>query len=106
MRKRQSNNVHTSFLKFLLEKKSNEQDEEKRKVCKEKNITLIEIPYWWDKQLSSLISTIHQQRKDLIPICDEKPISNQYFEINSIRNDNIELMHGEDWSGDEDIRGW
>lgn len=43
-----------------------ERDKEKRMRCKEKGITLIEIPYWWDKQKSSLISTIHQSRPDLL----------------------------------------
>jgi len=47
-------------------------DKEKQKLCKQNGITLIEIPYWWDKQLSSLISTIHQQRKDLIFDCNIK----------------------------------
>jgi hypothetical protein len=28
-------------------------------------ITLIQIPYWWDKQKDSLISTIHDQKPDL-----------------------------------------
>ena len=41
-------------------------DKEKKKICEQNGITLIEIPYWWDKQLSSLITTIHQQRKELI----------------------------------------
>ena len=41
-------------------------DKEKKEICFENGITLIEIPYWWDKQLSSLIATIHQQRKDQV----------------------------------------
>lgn len=41
-------------------------DKEKREKCKEKGITLIEIPYWWDNKLSSLISTIHLERPDLL----------------------------------------
>jgi hypothetical protein len=41
-------------------------DKEKREKCKEKGITLIEIPYWWDNKLSSLISTIHRERSDLV----------------------------------------
>jgi hypothetical protein len=43
-----------------------ERDEEKRKICKEKKITLIEIPYWWDKQISSLAATIYKERNDLL----------------------------------------
>ena len=31
-------------------------DEEKRTLCKEKGITLIEVPFWWDKQKSSLVA--------------------------------------------------
>jgi hypothetical protein len=41
-------------------------DEEKRKGCKEKHITLIEVPYWWDKEFYSLAETIRIQRPDLI----------------------------------------
>jgi hypothetical protein len=52
-----------------------QKDEEKRILCLEKGITLIEIPYWWDKEKLSLISSIHKQRPDLIytPI-NEQPI--------------------------------
>ena len=43
-----------------------ERDKEKRILCKEKEITLIEIPYWWDKQISSLAATIQNERNDLL----------------------------------------
>ena len=43
-----------------------EKDEEKRKLCIENEITLIEIPYWWDWKQSTLISIIKQQRADLL----------------------------------------
>ena len=43
-----------------------QRDLEKRITCLEKEITLIEIPYWWNKESSSLASTIHKQREDLI----------------------------------------
>ena len=36
-----------------------QRDEEKRKACEEKGITLIEVPYWWDRQISSLVAMIH-----------------------------------------------
>ena len=42
-------------------------DEEKRIICKEKGITVIEIPYWWDYKLNSLLTAIHKYRPDLIP---------------------------------------
>ena len=44
-----------------------ERDEEKRKACKENEITLIEVPYWWNKETSSLAATIQKERNDLIP---------------------------------------
>ena len=46
--------------------KHSERDLEKSLACKEKGITLIEIPYWWDFKKESLIATIHQYRPDLI----------------------------------------
>jgi hypothetical protein len=41
-------------------------DREKELACKEKGITLIEIPYWWNKEKSSLMATIHKERPDLL----------------------------------------
>lgn len=43
-----------------------EKDGEKGLACKEKGITLIEIPFWWDKEKSSLMATIHGKRPDLL----------------------------------------
>jgi hypothetical protein len=51
-----------------------ERDQEKKRVCKEKGITLIEIPYWWNFERTSLIATIHQHRPDLIALSSEEPI--------------------------------
>jgi hypothetical protein len=42
-------------------------DKDKRKACKENEITLIEVPYWWDMETPSLVATIHKEREDLIP---------------------------------------
>jgi hypothetical protein len=41
-------------------------DKEKRETCKDKGITLIEIPYWWDKTLTSLKTTINHARQNLV----------------------------------------
>lgn len=35
-------------------------------MCKEVGITLIEIPYWWDKKLPSLCATIYNSRPDIL----------------------------------------
>jgi hypothetical protein len=43
-------------------------DEEKRQACKSLDITLIEVPYWWDYQRDSIVSFIQDARPDLVPI--------------------------------------
>jgi hypothetical protein len=43
-----------------------QKDKEKEEQCRLKGIILIKIPYWWDKTLSSLATTIQQQRGDVI----------------------------------------
>ncbi len=41
-------------------------DKYKREKCQEIGITLIEIPYWWDCKLDSLIATIRAERPELL----------------------------------------
>ncbi len=41
-------------------------DQNKRAACEEHGITLIEIPYWWDRRRESLLATVYQHRPDLI----------------------------------------
>jgi hypothetical protein len=43
-----------------------ERDNEKRQVCAQKGITLIEVPYWWDKTKRSLEATLHLARPDIL----------------------------------------
>jgi hypothetical protein len=45
-----------------------QRDVEKREACKMNGITLIEIPYWWDKKRESLEATIHSKRPDLVNV--------------------------------------
>src|SRR5690349_19831418 len=45
-----------------------QRDQEKRLACKKHGITIIEIPYWWNRKKESLLATIHAHRRDLIPI--------------------------------------
>jgi hypothetical protein len=40
-------------------------DNTKRMACKMENITLIEIPYWWDRKMESLYDIIKNIRPDL-----------------------------------------
>lgn len=41
-------------------------DEEKRIACEAEGITLIEVPYWWDGNVASLMATIKSARPDLL----------------------------------------
>lgn len=43
------------------------EDLEKKNACEKLNITLIQVPYWWDRKKESLLSTIRNVRPDLIP---------------------------------------
>jgi hypothetical protein len=58
---------------------SKKRDQEKQIACKKNNITLIEIPYWWDSKKETLIATIHKHRTDLfIDPGKGKPIEINY----------------------------
>lgn len=46
-------------------------DRQKLELCNENGITLIEIPFWWDKQLTTLIATIQGHRPNLT-LCEKK----------------------------------
>lgn len=93
-----------------------EKDEEKRILCREKEITLIEIPYWWDKQKSSLASTIHKERNDLLTLCHtgSEPIPVQQLSEGKLlpflfviyKESSIPIMHGIEWDGDQNLEGW
>ena len=39
-------------------------------MCKEAGISLVEVPYWWDRTADSLAATIYSHRPDLFA---EKP---------------------------------
>jgi hypothetical protein len=41
--------------------KQQERDQQKRQACRENNIKLIEVPFWWDGQIGSLAATIMQE---------------------------------------------
>jgi hypothetical protein len=58
-----------------------ERQKNKKQVCEGKNISLVEIPYWWDSTKESLLATIKLQRSDIqvegigqaLPIPSEPP---------------------------------
>jgi hypothetical protein len=42
-----------------------DRDRNKRRICSELGITLLEVPYWWDSSPSRLLSAIHKLRADI-----------------------------------------
>ncbi len=50
-----------------------ERDRNKLDSLKELGITVIEVPYWWDRKVTSLAATIYNSRPDLFA---EKPTGN------------------------------
>src|SRR5690242_860134 len=40
-------------------------DRKKKVICKEQGISLIIIPYWWDRKIESIAATIHSIRPDI-----------------------------------------
>eukprot|EP01125_Pyxidicula_operculata_P020364 TRINITY_DN7515_c0_g1_i3.p1 TRINITY_DN7515_c0_g1~~TRINITY_DN7515_c0_g1_i3.p1 ORF type:complete len:268 (-),score=47.11 TRINITY_DN7515_c0_g1_i3:290-1093(-) len=58
-------NLFGEFRSFI------ENDRQKAIACKNANITLIHIPYWWDLSESSLVGTILHHRPDLVKLLPE-----------------------------------
>jgi hypothetical protein len=67
-----------------------QRDSEKREICKEYGIAIVEIPFWWDMKLPSLVATISQHRSGLLlPFERGEPIivksltkSENYMDLN------------------------
>ena len=79
-----------------------DRDEEKKRACAKAEITLIEVPYWWDRTKESLAATIHKARSDLIlnpPGVDPIPLAKDAMS-------NGMLSHGYSWDGFQDVTGW
>lgn len=49
------------------QKMISERDVEKKKLCANEGISLIDVPYWWDGNIDTLAASIHKYRPDLIP---------------------------------------
>jgi len=41
-------------------------DEKKLSICRERGITLLVIPYWWNTSLESIAETIRKERPDIL----------------------------------------
>ena len=89
------------------------QDINKVLDCKNKGITLVEIPYWWNNKEESLKSTIHLQRPDLFDISSSSPIPLdpprlQHKKIDSSSSSSISkiLMTSTIWDNSNNPTGW
>eukprot|EP01118_Nematostelium_gracile_P008062 TRINITY_DN2649_c0_g1_i2.p1 TRINITY_DN2649_c0_g1~~TRINITY_DN2649_c0_g1_i2.p1 ORF type:complete len:817 (-),score=149.57 TRINITY_DN2649_c0_g1_i2:621-2738(-) len=80
-----------------------ERDQEKRKACHSKGITLIEIPYWWDGTVETLQATIHHFRSDLLSDNGYSPIPSIPINNNS-KNSLVAIP--KDWDNQCDLSGW
>lgn len=78
----------------------------KRSSCSEHNITLIEVPYWWDGFEKSLKATIHMHRPELVELQEnEAPIpENPPFE-QLVKGKPI-LRRCAEWDSKDDPTNW
>eukprot|EP01114_Cavostelium_apophysatum_P017721 TRINITY_DN5331_c0_g1_i3.p1 TRINITY_DN5331_c0_g1~~TRINITY_DN5331_c0_g1_i3.p1 ORF type:complete len:845 (-),score=169.37 TRINITY_DN5331_c0_g1_i3:2211-4745(-) len=79
-------------------------DELKRLACRDAGITLVAIPYWWDRSKDQLIATVRQQRPDLL---FEAKINQNAIPLSQIspRMDQSVLMSAGDWKSTVDPAG-
>ncbi len=86
-----------------------QRDQEKRALCQRARITLIEIPYWWNKEKGSLLATIHKCRPDLIkqPVTD-LPIPDSDPKSHLTSPPNFPFLMGLPWKHTDNIdpTGW
>jgi hypothetical protein len=76
-------------MKILSVQHQLRRDMEKKAICKQKGITLVQVPYWWDGKDSTIAATIHQYPikiivevaycRDIAEICLETPKVYQYL---------------------------
>lgn len=78
-------------------------DNEKKMICKQHNITLIQVPYWWDGTTHSLAATIHQRRSD---ICSVPPGATPIPSEPPQTTKEPKISHGYSWDRSQDVTGW
>lgn len=69
-------------------------DNEKRKICQEKGIKLVTIPYWWDNTIQSFVATLYWSFPELI----ESAISSQSGEGGDYMRNLLEDVKAKKWS--------
>ena len=88
------------------------QDNFKENSCKSLGISLVKIPYWWDRKVSSLAATLCAVRPDLfdipvvgdvIPISEPSITSKAVVEHKTARK---RIMTATVWEEGKDPTGW
>jgi hypothetical protein len=84
-----------------------QRDQEKREACKKANITLVEIPYWWDNTKESLKATIQKANPKLITeAIKAHAIPSELPKSNKQRTNAQLLMTASDWVEEMDPTNW
>uniref|UniRef100_A0A7S1KUL5 Uncharacterized protein n=1 Tax=Percolomonas cosmopolitus TaxID=63605 RepID=A0A7S1KUL5_9EUKA len=81
-------------------------DQLKSDAFAQHGITLIHVPYWWDKSVDSLKASINRLRPDLI----EKPLNVEPIPLEPINMPKFvkkaAAMEPSSWNGRKDLTGW
>eukprot|EP01114_Cavostelium_apophysatum_P018467 TRINITY_DN5712_c0_g1_i3.p1 TRINITY_DN5712_c0_g1~~TRINITY_DN5712_c0_g1_i3.p1 ORF type:complete len:458 (-),score=93.25 TRINITY_DN5712_c0_g1_i3:618-1991(-) len=109
---------HHHYIQLYKDTKSekyenqNRRDREKRRECEALGITMIEIPFWWDKTQDQLLATIKTKRPDIFPnisieetLIHSKPIPDELPSFIEIAQ---HFMLTTDWDPEicKDFSGW
>jgi len=81
-------------------------DFQKKNACKEREITLVEIPYWWEQTVKSLVATVRNFRPELLKKFSDQVDGNilrvnsskvNHFVIERLSNHPSEIRPASSW---------
>jgi len=83
------------------------EDEERRKASKSLGITLIELPYWWQRDKETLLSLLQKERPDVnLDTTEAVPFSYGTYSTRDSRGRSFTLLRSMIWSEEQDPTGW
>lgn len=98
---------------FGSHSKQKQRDADKKAACERMGITLIEIPYWWDRKKESLVGTLYQKVPNLVPTWESAgdPIPHDKIDKRKDKEfSSSEKLHmfmlAKNWNMDSDPKGW
>ena len=98
---------HFGIPNFLKDEKLIEitkiKDEKKIELCKKLGITLITIPFWWNKNKNDLISTINHYKPGILKINNNENDNNDNNSFKDKEKENNDNNNNDD--DDEKING-